>query len=172
MLKLTPQEASLGRLGALLATQCARTPDFEAALGFLDVAAREPGHPDFLWLSALTVVMRGDLEGGLRMLQELPPQHPRGRLLRLRVLRRLGKAQEVAALVREDLKRLGKDAPAGLREQLSWACEREGDHQCAVRQALRAALEGNAAAHERFLRYRQQGRVPEDLKVLARGVPN
>jgi hypothetical protein len=170
MLRLAPQEASLGRLGALLAYQCARKPRFEAAADFLEIAAREPEHPDFKWLSALTTVMQGDLERGLKMLEDLPPQHTGGRLLRLRVLRQQDRAKEVAALARENLKRLGKDAPAGLREQLSWACEQEGDHQCAVRQALRAALEGNAAARQRFLRYRASDQVPEDLKILARGV--
>lgn len=168
MLRLTPQEAFLGRLGALLALQCARPPAVERALGYLrGPAADEPDHPDLLWLMAMTAVVNGDPGNALALVSQLPEYHHAGQLLRLRLLRRFDRAEEALPIAREQVQRRLDESPPELREQLAWACEETGDLDCAVLQALRASLAGHPGAISRLSRYRQEGKIPGNLVALA-----
>ncbi len=166
LLRLSPAEPYLGRLGALLALRCAVPPAVDRAAVFLDAAASEPSAPDFLWLSALQLAVQADAERALALLAVLPPEHVQGQILRLRILRRLERPAEALPLAHRLEERLGTAASPEIGELLAWACEETEDFDCAVRQALRAALAGGSAARERLARFQSLGKVPAALGTL------
>lgn len=169
LLRLTPGEPFLGRLGTLLSLQCAEPANVGPARlnAFLEAAAAAPEHPDFVWITGLVLFGRGDVEHALVVLAQLPSKHVPGQALRLHLLRQLGRAAAVRGIAREQLELLDDVAPPNLHEHLAWACEETGEQDCAVRHALRAALVGYPEARSQLARYREMGWIPERLATLA-----
>ncbi|MDA8016610.1 MAG: hypothetical protein MPN21_04095 [Thermoanaerobaculia bacterium] len=167
---LSPGSAYLARLGAELALQCMPRPDLERAQGFLETgASSEPDHPDYAWLKAYMSLARRQPEEALSAVQDVTLDHLRSQVLRLRVLKQLGRDQEAADLGRKVADHHDDHTPADVRDLVATACESIGDRRCAVRHALRAALDGFEPAKARLRSYLDRGWVPEEHERLARG---
>ena len=171
LMALAPGDGHAGRLGALLALRCFDQPRFEEATRYLGAAAgADPDHPELRWAGGLLLIAQGNMEGALEVFADLPPDHHRGHALRINLLRQKGDVAAVLEAAQEQVRLLDDLSPPFLREQLAWACEETGDRDCAVREAARAALAGDAKARQRLIRYREQGWIRETLRPLADAV--
>jgi len=164
MLRLTPDQAHLARLGAVMALQCAQPVEVERAGDYLRAAAAEPKQAEYQWLRALELAHRREIDPALAILTRAHPDHYRAQDLRLRLLRQTDRATRALPLARDQVERRDDNSSAELREQVAWACAETGDLDCAVRQSIRAALLGNEASVRRLSAFGRAG------VLLARGV--
>lgn len=170
--RITPNEAWLPRVEALLALQC---PPSGRALSPAEPLRRaealDPQHPDLPWLRAQSRLQTGDAEGALAELA-LAHEHTEADLLTLRVLRRLNRPAAAAPVARALLERLDDAAPVELRDLAGWAFGGTADWSAAARQAIRGAFEGSAESHLRLVRLLDESRVPAPLIPVAQGLLN
>jgi hypothetical protein len=167
LLALTPGEAALGRIGARVALQCSRPPAVAAAADYVHLASGEPGHQDLPWLRGLLLLAQTEPEAALRTLAAASADHVPAAVLRLQILRHLGRPREALPLARELVVRTERAGFARGRELLAWACRETGDEECSVREALRAALAGDISARQELRAALAAGRVPPALHALA-----
>jgi hypothetical protein len=167
---LTPREAWLPRLQALLALQCpspGARPSPDEPLR--RAAALAPDHPDMPWLRAQARLQTGDAEGALAELA-LARRHTEADLLTLRLLERLDRPADAAPVARALLERLDDDAPLEARELGGWAFAATGEWAAASRQALRGAFEGSAQSLALVRRLYAEDRIPAALVPVAEGL--
>ncbi len=170
--RITPHEAWLPRLEALLALQCPPAGEKRSTVEPLRRAeALDPQHPDLPWLRAQERLQYGDGEGALVELA-FARQHTEADLLRLRVLRRLDRPAAAAPIARALLERLDDAAPVELRDLAGWAFTGSADWPAATRQAIRGAFEGSAESHLRLARLLDEERVTPLLIPVAEGLLN
>lgn len=171
--RLTPGDAYLARLGAELSLQCsprgAGGARLDQATAYLRDAASEPDHPDFAFLNAFVLLARGEPEKALVVVEGVTLDHLRSQTLRLRVLAQLGRHQEAAELGQLLAGRHSDHTPPEIRELTAASCEVIDDRRCAVRQALRASLEGFRPSATRLRGYLDRGWVPPEMEALAQG---
>lgn len=170
MRSVTPRSPYLARQELLLGLQCSRTLQTGTAKALLQIAAEDEQHDDFRWLEGMFLLSTNRIEEAEASLGKAPRDHLGAQVLRLQILRastppRSREALPLArhlAIASEDL-----DVPR-LRELLAWACEEQGDLDCAVRESLRAALSGEPAARAQLQRLLREGNVTAELEPLAR----
>jgi hypothetical protein len=167
LLRLTPQDPELSRLGTRLSLQCTTPPMLGRAAAFLEGADAEPNHRDYLRFQALLTLGQGQPEEALRLLEESPPDHGEAQILRLQILRHLNRPREALPLAQDLVIRTETSGLPRLRELLAWACRETGDNECFVRETLRSALSGNPAARALLEQELQKGSLPEALQDLA-----
>jgi len=167
---LTPNDAWLPRLDALLGLQCPPT-GADSLVG--DALARaeelDPRHPDLPWLRAQARLKTGDAEGSLVELA-LARGHVESDLLTLRILRSLDRPEPAAPIARALLKQQDDAATAEMRDLGGWAFGAVGDWRAASRQAIRGAIEGSEESRLRLRDLLTGGHVPDKLVPVAEGL--
>ena len=168
MAALTPASADLARERLAVELRCNPRPDLDALAEALPVAATDADHRDYRWLEGLAHLARGNAETALVALADAPADHLAAQTLRLQLFQGAGRSTEALPVARNLVHRFDRQEIPRQRALLAWACGEQGDVDCAVRQALRAAQSGEPAATEQLRRLLEAGSVPERLGPLVR----
>jgi hypothetical protein len=131
----------------------------------LSVALWQSFEPDVVVVKVLLLLALVGLVRRPRL--PVGADHVPAAVLRLQILRHLGRPREALPLARELVVRTERAGFARGRELLAWACRETGDEECSVREALRAALAGDISARQELRAALAAGRVPPALHALA-----